>query len=117
MFEFRTITKITFPKGTDISKLTAEEQAELAITSRTGNAYKYVWDNCVVYLKNVILEIEGKEVTYDKVEDKKTLQLIWDQAQNFDADVMNIVKHFVDSSQFTEEEEKNSDSLQDSTEA
>lgn len=117
MFEFRTITKISFPPGTDISKLDKEERASLAVTERTGKAYKYVWDNCVYYLKNVILNIDGKEETYDKVEDRKTLQLIWDQAQDFDTDVMEIVKHFVDKSQFTEEEEKNLDSPQDSTEA
>lgn len=117
MFEFRSITKVKYPKGTDTSKLSNEELADMAVTERTGKAYKYVWDNCVHYLKNVILNIEGKEETYDKVEDKEKLQLIWDQAQGFEVDIMLIVKHFVDKSQFTEEEEKNSDSPQDSTEA
>jgi len=106
-YEFQDIIKITYPKGVDISKLNNEELGKIAKTKGSGDAYKYIWQNCISYIKNVIIEVNDEVKTFDKVEDEETKNLLWGSAQDFDTDLIQAISFFVSDSSFTEEESKN----------
>lgn len=106
-YEFQDIIKVSYPKGIDITKMDRSELAKVAKTSGNGEAYKYVWDNCIYYLKNVIININGEDKKYDKVEAGEIKDLLWESAQDFDIDIIQAISHFITDSSFTEEESKN----------
>ena len=104
-FEFQELTKAEYPKGMDVSKLTKEERIEHVMVKGKKDAFRYVWDNCVTKLKNVIIEVKGKVEKMDECADK---ELIWDGAEGLNAEIMQALAFFIDESSFSEADSKNS---------
>lgn len=102
-FEFQECMKVEYPEGIDVSKLTQEDLAKISDVSGKSKAYKYVWENCIIQFKNVILEIEGKDEAFDVYTDK---DMIWN-AEGLNSEIIQAIAYFISESSFSEDESKN----------
>ena len=103
-FEFQELTKAEYPEGMDVSKMTKEERVKHVVVSGKKEAYRYVWDNCVTKLKNVIIEKEDTVETMDECTDK---QLIWEGAEGLNTEIMQALAFFINESSFSDADSKN----------
>ena len=104
-FALQELMKFKYPEGVTFD--TPEEfQKAVEITGR-GDAYKYIWDHCITEIKNVLLldPKDNKVVEYDVLKGKDRDKL-WN-TEGEDANILQAVAFFMDTSKFTEEESKN----------
>ena len=68
-----------------------------------GNASKYVWENCITKVLNVIVNENGTDKCYDEYPSHKEL---WD-CEGLDDDITETIAYIMDESKLSEGEEKN----------
>ena len=80
-----------------------------------GEAYKYLWKNIILEVKNHVTEVNGKQVELESVtgDDKNKLWFIEDD--DFSACVTEAITHFYAASKLEESEVKTSDQALGST--
>lgn len=95
--------KIDYPEGVNPKDMVKEDFDKLVKISGKGDAFRFVWDTCVHYAKNVIIEENGKVEEFEEFRDMKKL---WNTT-GIDSEVFQTVNFFMSQSEMTESEQKN----------
>ena len=96
-------TDVEYPEGVDVSKVDQKEYKDQIKITGKGKAFKYVWDNCITMVKNVVLEEDGK---VEEIEECTDLARLWNTEGN-DSELFQAINFFMKTSELEEEEAKN----------
>jgi len=99
---FQEKMKLEYPENYDPKDKNSVNQIE--VTGK-GDAYRFIFDNCITKIENVLLDDNGKveEIEVLKGADKDRY---WN-TEGDDVAILSAINHYVDSSSFDEAEEKN----------
>jgi hypothetical protein len=96
-------TDVEYPEGIDMAKIDSDEYKNKIKITGKGKAFKYVWDNCISMVKNVVLEEDGKVEEFEEFTDMARL---WN-TEGVDSELFQAINFFMRTSELTEEEAKN----------
>jgi len=98
---FQEKMKLEYPDNYDPKDEDSVKQIE--VTGK-GDAYKFIFDNCITKIENVLLD-DGKVEEIEVLEGKDK-ERYWN-TEGDDVAILSAINHYIDSSSFDEAEEKN----------
>lgn len=100
---FQEKMKLEYPDNYDPKDKDSVNQIE--ITGK-GDAYKFIFDNCITKIENVLLETDPGKVEEIEVLEGDDKELYWN-TEGDDVAILSAINHYVETSSLDEAEEKN----------
>ena len=101
-YKFQELGDVVYPEGYDPKD--AASVAQIKVTGK-GEAYKFIFDNCITKICNVMLQTDGEVEEIEELTGKDK-QRYWNTSGD-DISILGAISHFVDSSSLSESEAKN----------
>lgn len=93
-----------YPDGVDPTKVKPKDLAKVIKVVGKGDAFKYVFDNCITKIYNVILQKE--DGTVEEINELEETSRFWN-TEGCDSELAQAVTFFMNESGFSEAESKN----------